>query len=217
MADGSIDTVVLAIVDMQGRLQGKRFDAQYFLNDVLEHGTEGCNYLLAVDIEMNTVDGYAISSWDRGYGDFVMAPDLATLRNISLAARHRAAARRRRSGSTARRWSNRRGRSSSASSTGWPSAAGAASSAPSSSSSLFDDSFEQAFDKRYTDLRPSNQYNLDYSILATSRVEPLLRAIRLGMRDAGMQVESAKGECNLGPARDRVQVHRRARRPATTT
>ena len=63
---------------------------------------------------------------------------------------------------------------------------------------VFNDSFEQAFDKRYTGLTPSNQYNLDYSILATSRVEPLLRAIRLGMRDAGMQVESAKGECNLG-------------------
>src|ERR1700744_2791367 len=81
--DGSIDTVILAIVDMQGRLQGKRFDARYFVNDVLEHGTEGCNYLLAVDVEMNTVEGYTISSWDRGYGDFVMAPDLATLRNIA--------------------------------------------------------------------------------------------------------------------------------------
>jgi glutamine synthetase len=80
--DGSIDTVVLALTDMQGRLQGKRLDARYFLDDVLAHGTEGCNYLLAVDIEMNTVDGYSISSWERGYGDFVMAPDLATLRNV---------------------------------------------------------------------------------------------------------------------------------------
>src|SRR3954454_23431592 len=80
--DGSVDTVVLAMVDLQGRLQGKRLDATYFLDDVLGHGSEGCNYLLAVDIEMNTVDGYQISSWERGYGDFVMAPDLDTLRPI---------------------------------------------------------------------------------------------------------------------------------------
>src|ERR1700760_2665551 len=80
--NGSIDTVVVAIVDMQGRLQGKRLDARFFLNDTLEHGTEGCNYLLAVDVEMNTVDGYQISSWDRGYGDFVMTPDLSTLRPV---------------------------------------------------------------------------------------------------------------------------------------
>ena len=80
--EGEIDTVVLAITDMQGRLQGKRLDAEYFLNVTLEHGTEGCNYLLAVDTEMNTVDGYAMSSWDRGYGDFAMRPDLSTLRRV---------------------------------------------------------------------------------------------------------------------------------------
>src|SRR6478672_11889803 len=79
---GLIDTVVLAIVDMQGRLQGKRLHAEYFLDEVLRHGTEGCNYLLAVDVEMNTVDGYAMSSWSRGYGDFAMNPDLSTLRRV---------------------------------------------------------------------------------------------------------------------------------------
>src|SRR5215813_13746871 len=67
---------------MQGRLQGKRLTATHFLDDVLEHGAEGCNYLLATDVEMNTVSGYAISSWDLGYGDFVMKPDLDTLRLI---------------------------------------------------------------------------------------------------------------------------------------
>ena len=82
VADGTIDTVVLAITDLQGRLQGKRLDAEYFLSDVVANGTEGCNYLLAVDIEMNTVDGYSISSWEHGYGDFVMAPDFATLRLV---------------------------------------------------------------------------------------------------------------------------------------
>src|SRR3954451_11728037 len=82
VGDGSIDTVVIAINDMQGRLQGKRLDAQYFLDVVLEHGTEACNYLLAVDVDMNTVGGYDISSWERGYGDFEMAPDLGTLRRV---------------------------------------------------------------------------------------------------------------------------------------
>src|SRR5207253_1591285 len=70
---GRIDTVVVGIVDMQGRLAGKRFHAQYFLDQVLEHGTEGCNYLLAVDVDMNTVDGYEMSSWERGYGDLTPA------------------------------------------------------------------------------------------------------------------------------------------------
>jgi len=79
---GEIDTVVLGLVDMQGRLQGKRFHAPHFLDEVVEHGGEGCNYLLAVDVEMNTVDGYAMSSWARGYGDLTMQSDLATLRRI---------------------------------------------------------------------------------------------------------------------------------------
>src|SRR2546421_7392879 len=78
--ENTLDTVVLAIVDMQGRLQGKRFDARHFVETVAREGAEGCNYLLAVDVEMNTVDGYAMSSWAGGYGDFAMAPDLTTLR-----------------------------------------------------------------------------------------------------------------------------------------
>src|SRR3954470_20100582 len=78
----SIDTVLLALTDMQGRLQGKRLSAAHFLDDVLDRGTEACNYLLAVDVDMNTVDGYAMSSWDKGYGDFVLRPDLATMRLV---------------------------------------------------------------------------------------------------------------------------------------
>src|SRR6202034_3845388 len=80
--DGSIDTVVVAIVDLQGRLQGKRLDSRFFLDETLVHGTEGCNYLLAVDVEMNTFSGYQISSWETGYGDFVMAPDVTTPRAV---------------------------------------------------------------------------------------------------------------------------------------
>jgi glutamine synthetase len=80
--EGAVDTVLLCIADMEGRLQGKRFTAQHFLDEVVEHDAEGCNYLLGVDVDMNTVDGNAMSSWSRGYDDFVMQPDLATLRRI---------------------------------------------------------------------------------------------------------------------------------------
>src|SRR5919107_161506 len=82
VADGHVDTVIVAFTDMQGRLVGKRVSARLFLEDVAEHGAECCNYLLAVDVEMNTVDGYAMSSWDTGYGDMVMRPDFNTLRRI---------------------------------------------------------------------------------------------------------------------------------------
>ena len=78
--EGSVDTVLLALTDMQGRLQGKRLTAAHFLETVVEHGAEACNYLLAVDVEMNTVDGYAMSSWQSGYGDMQLNPDLSTLR-----------------------------------------------------------------------------------------------------------------------------------------
>ena len=73
---------MLAFTDMQGRLQGKRLSAEFFLDEVAEHYSEGCNYLLAVDVDMNTVDGYAMSSWERGYGDFVLVPDMGTLRRL---------------------------------------------------------------------------------------------------------------------------------------
>ena len=89
---GTIDTVVLAFTDMQGRLQGKRVSAEFFLDEVVSHHAEGCNYLLAVDIEMNTVDGYEMSSWERGYGDFVLVPDLGTMRRPAVARGERAGA-----------------------------------------------------------------------------------------------------------------------------
>ena len=79
---GEIDTVIVAMTDMQGRLQGKRFHARFFLDEVAAHGTEACAYLLAVDTEMNTVNGYALTSWDSGYGDFALAPDLAPMRAV---------------------------------------------------------------------------------------------------------------------------------------
>jgi glutamine synthetase len=131
-----IDTVIVAITDMQGRLQGKRFHARHFLDEVVKNGTEGCNYLLAVDVEMNTVDGYEMSSWARGYGDFAMTPDFArcaaspwhpgtamVLANLGWL------------DTTTRRCSPRRGRSCRASSAASPRPATAPTPAPSSSSS----------------------------------------------------------------------------------
>jgi glutamine synthetase len=195
--DGSIDTVLVAFTDMQGRLQGKRCAAQYFLDEVAPHAAEACNYLLAVDVEMNTVGGYAMSSWERGYGDFVLVPDMSTLRLVPW---HEA---------TALvlcdvQWTD-----------GAPVVASprqilraqldrlaahglAADVGTELEFMLFADSFDSAWRKGYHDLEPANLYNVDYSMLGTARVEPLLRRIRNGMTGAGMVVESAKGECNLG-------------------
>ncbi|MFD7437025.1 glutamine synthetase family protein [Streptomyces sp. NPDC059861] len=194
---GEIDTVVLAFPDMQGRLQGKRFAARFFLDEVLEHGTEGCNYLLAVDVEMNTVDGYEMSSWDRGYGDFALHPDLSTLRRVPwneatvLLMADLAWA----DGSpvvAAPRQILRRQLDRLAE-LGLSAQAGTE-----LEFIVFRDTYEQAWDAGYRGLTPANQYNIDYSVLGTGRIEPLLRRIRNEMTGAGMTVESAKGECNPG-------------------
>jgi glutamine synthetase len=194
---GDVDTVLVGITDMQGRLQGKRLHAQYFLDVVLEHATEGCNYLLAVDVDMNTVDGYAMSSWASGYGDFVMQPDLSTLRPIPwqegtvlvladlqwedgtdvVASPRQVLARQ-----TAR----------------LAEAGMAAYVGTELEFIVFRDTYEQAWTAGYRNLTPANQYNVDYSMLGTARIEPLLRRIRNCMTGAGLVVESAKGECNLG-------------------
>ena len=197
VADKKIDTVVIAMTDMQGRLVGKRLDANFFLSDVLKHGTEGCNYLLAVDVDMNTVPGYAMSSWERGYSDLAMMPDTNTLRYIP--------------------WQD--GAALLLADVAWLDHSDVVASPRQILKKqikalqdagmkamvgtelefiVYNNTYEQAFNKGYKDLTPSNQYNVDYSILGGSRVEPLLRAIRLGMSGAGMNVESVKGECNFG-------------------
>ena len=122
VADGTVDTVLLAIADMEGRLQGKRLTARTSSTRSLEHGAEGCNYLLAVDVDMNTVDGYAMASWERGYGDFEMRPDLDTLRPVPW---HEGTVMLLADLAVGRRqptWSPRRARSCAASSRGSPSA-----------------------------------------------------------------------------------------------
>ncbi|MEU9086819.1 glutamine synthetase family protein [Streptomyces sp. NPDC048357] len=197
VASGEIDTVVLAFPDMQGRLQGKRFAAQFFLDEVLEHGTEGCNYLLAVDTDMNTVDGYEMSSWDRGYGDFAMHPDLATLRRIpwNPGSAFLLADLAWNDGSpvvAAPRQILRRQLERLAEH-GFTAMVGTE-----LEFMVFQDTYEQAWNAGYRDLTPANQYNIDYSVLGTGRIEPLLRRIRNEMQAAGLIVESAKGECNLG-------------------
>jgi len=194
---GDFHTVSLAMVDMQGRLQGKRLTAEHFLDEVAENNAEGCNYQLAVDVEMNPVSGYRHASWSTGYGDFVFVPDLATLRRtpwhdgsaLVMCDLHWA------DGSPVvvsprqilRRQIERLAER------GLVAFAGTE-----LEFILFRDSYEQAWDKAYRDLVPSTRYNVDYALLDTPCIEPLLGRIRNEMRGAGLQVEDSKGECNYG-------------------
>jgi glutamine synthetase len=190
---GAIDTVVAAFTDMQGRLLGKREQAAYFVEESAEHGLEGCNYLLALDMEMDPQPGYAMASWERGYGDFHLRPDFETLRRIPWLP------------STALvlcdvHWED-----------GTPVAASprqvlraqverarAAGFEPMFGSELefylLQESYAEAHAKHYRDLTPTVPYILDYHVLATTYDEPLIRQIRNGMVGAGMVVESSKGE-----------------------
>ncbi|MFE4413944.1 glutamine synthetase family protein [Streptomyces sp. NPDC056821] len=197
VASGEIDTVVLAFPDMQGRLQGKRFAARFFLDEVLRHGSECCNYLLAVDAEMNTVEGYEMSSWDRGYGDFAMLPDLATLRRVpwnqATAMLMADLAWEDRSPVVAAPRQILRRQLERLAELGYTANVGTE-----LEFIVFKDSYEQAWDAGYQGLTPVNQYNVDYSVLGTGRIGPLLRRICNEMSAAGLTVESAKGECNPG-------------------
>ncbi len=197
VAAGEIDTVVVAITDSLGRLQGKRCGARSFLEDVLGHGAEGCNYLLSVDVEMNTIDGYAMSSWENGYGDMVLRPDVATLRLVPWLP------------GTAMvqcdiLWLDDRPVSQSPrqilraqierlEALGYRAHIGTE-----LEFIMFDDTYEEAWNKKYDGLTPASRYNVDYSLLATARLEPVIRSIRTGMEKAGLVVESSKGECNFG-------------------
>lgn len=196
--DGTIDTVVVAFTDMQGRLQGKRVHGHFFLDHMLESGTEACNYLLAADVEMNTVDGYAMTSWETGYGDFELELDLSTLRRTPGAP----------ASATVQcdlAWTDGSGpvavsprqvlkrQRERAREMGYDALCGTE-----LEFIVFEDSFDAAWDARYAGLTGANRYNVDYSILGGERVEPLLREIRNEMWRAGCQVEGAKGECNLG-------------------
>jgi glutamine synthetase len=197
VGEGAVDTVLLALTDMQGRLQGKRLTARHFLAEVAEHGAEGCNYLLGVDVDMATVSGYAMFSWERGYGDFLLRPDLDTLRPVpwqegtaicladvawedgsDVGASPRQVLRRQLVRLAERGWTANAGTEL--------------------EFIVFRDTYEQAWHKGYRALDPANLYNVDYSLLGTARVEPLIRRIRNSMEAAGLLCEDSKGECNFG-------------------
>jgi len=198
-ASGEIDTVIVAAIDMQGRLMGKRFHAAHFLNGGWEE-THCCNYLLATDMEMITVPGYAASSWEKGYGDYVMKPDLDTLRRVPWlegtalvlcdlldhptheevphsprAVLKRQVERARKLGFTAMM-------------------------ATELEFFVFDNSYEELRDTGFRDPRLISAYNEDYHIFQTTKEEPLMRALRNGLYGAGIPVENTKGEAEAGQA-----------------
>jgi glutamine synthetase len=194
LRDGSTDTVVTAFTDMQGRLMGKRLHVDHFL-ELTDggHTVEGCNYLLALEMEMDPVSGYEIASWERGYGDFALAPDLDTLRRIP--------------------WLD--GTALVLCDVAWHDGSPVAPSPRQVLKSqverarelgfepmfgseleffLLKETYAEAHAKHYRDLTPSVPYILDYHVLATTYDEPLIRQIRNGMHGAGILVENSKGE-----------------------
>jgi glutamine synthetase len=197
IAAGDVDTVIVAFSDLLGRLMGKRVSAQFFIDEVAESGAEACNYLFAVDVEMNTVDGYKMSGWDSGYGDMVMRPDLSTLRRAPwlpgtalvladlvwhdgspIEPSPRQVLRRQLD-----RLSQRGLRAYVATELEFM---------------VFDNTYREAWASEYRELTPASDYNLDYAVMASSRLEPLLRDIRQHMQGAGLHWEAVKGECNKG-------------------
>src|SRR5881227_537821 len=194
---GEVDTVVTAFTDMQGRLMGKRIQGEFFLDEVTGHGVEGCNYLLALDMEMDPVPGYEMANWEKGYGDFGIVPDMSTLRRIPwldaaamvlcdvvwhdgspvvesprqvlIAQYERAKA------------------------MGYTPMLGSE-----LEFYLYKDSYAEAWEKGYTGLTPTIPYILDYHILATTMDEPVIQQIRRGMQGAGIPVEFSKGEAWYG-------------------
>jgi glutamine synthetase len=194
VSDGSIDTIVVAFTDMQGRLMGKRVQGKFFVDGgIADHGIEGCNYLLALEMEGDPVPGYQMASWERGYGDFTAKPDLASLRRIP--------------------WLE--GTALVLGDVEWPDGTPVTASprqvlkrqveraealgyTPKFGSELefflLKETYEEAHAKHYRDLTPSVPYILDYHILASTYDEPFIRTIRNGMEGAGIRVETSKGE-----------------------
>ena len=191
---GAIDTIVVAFTDMQGRLMGKRVQGQFFLEgEVAEHGVEGCNYLLALDMEMDPIPGYSIANWERGYGDFLLQPDLDTLRRIPWLEGtalvlcdvlwHDGTPVNPSPRQVLKRQVER------AAELGYTPMFGSE-----LEFYLLKETYAEAHAKRYEDLTPSVPYILDYHILATTYDEPFLRQIRNHMQAAEIPVESSKGE-----------------------
>jgi glutamine synthetase len=194
---GDIDTVLACAVDMQGRLIGKRFLAKYFVESAWEE-MHGCNYLLAIDIDQEVVPGYKAANWAMGYGDFIMKPDLSTLRHIpwlektalvlcdvldmrthdDLPHSPRAMLRKQVARLKERGWM--------------------AYFATELEFYLFEDSYNGARAKHFQNLETASPYTEDYIIQLTTKEEPIMRAIRNGLEGAGIPVENSKGETGLG-------------------
>ncbi len=201
---GEIDTVIVAAVDMQGRLMGKRFHAAHFLNGGWRE-THCCNYLLTVDMEMYTVPGYATASWEKGYGDYVMKPDLATLRRIpwlpgtalvlaDLLDHHTHAEVPQSPRAILKRQIAR------AKAMGFDVAM-----ATELEFFVFEESYAELRARGYARMTPISAYNEDYHIFQTTKEEPLMRALRNGLFGAGIPVENTKGEADAGQAEINVR------------
>ncbi len=197
VADGEIDTVIVAQTDMQGRLMGKRFHARHFLDSGMDE-THSCNYLLTVDMEMEPVPGYKSASWEQGYGDYMMKPDLSTLRRIPWLE------------GTALVLCDVKDHHGHADIPISPRAVlkkqlqrledmgFSAMMATELEFYLFHESYEQAQELGYRDLTLISPYNEDYHIFQTTKEEDVMRAIRNGLYGAGIVVECSKGEAWAG-------------------
>lgn len=215
VASGEIDTVIVAFCDMQGRLTGKRVSGRLFVEEVAAHGAECCNYLLAVDVDMNTVDGYSMSSWDTGYGDMVMTADFSTLRVVPWLpgtalvmadlSRLDGRAVEQAPRSILNRQIDRLAERKLVPYVGTE-----------LEFMVFDNTFREAWAAGYRDLTPASDYNVDYSMMASSRMEPLLRDIRRGMEGAGLYCEGVKGSATWVSRRSPSATTTPAT-PATTT
>src|SRR5436190_19097098 len=193
----SLDTILVALPDPFGRLVGKRFRAEVFLDSVAKHGTHGCNYLLTVNLEMDPLDGFKVASWDTGFGDFALKPDLDTFRVLpwqpgaglvicdhvkpggSLVAEAPRSVLRQQLDLLTKMGFN-------------------CCCASELEFYLFNQTYHSAFTSGYRDLQPSSDYRIDYHLMQPTRDEPLMRAIRNGMTAARVPIESSKGEWSRG-------------------
>lgn len=194
---GTIDTVIVAFPDPLGRLMGKRFRADFFLESILRHETHSCSYLLAVNVEMEPQDGFRVANWDTGFGDFAMRPDLATLRPIPWQPatalvlcdylRHDGTMVAEAPRTILRRQVDKLQKMGLS-----------CLCASELEFYLFNQTFHSAFDCGYRNLQPSSDYRIDYHITQPTRDEPLMRAIRNGMTAAAIPIENSKGEWSRG-------------------
>ena len=195
---GEIDTVIVAFADHYGRLHGKRFDASFFIDDAVANGTHACDYLLTVDMEMEPVAGYSYASWEQGFGDFHLVPDLETLRlaswldrtalvlcDVEDETKHAPVAVAPRS--ILRRQLER------AASAGFT-----AKGASELEYYIYDDSYREAAEKKYSDLNPAGWYVEDYHLLQGAREERYNGPVRRHLADSGVPVENSKGEWGRG-------------------